>query len=84
MAQKIQKICLYCQNPHYRKKFCSNKCKDTFHNIHNPRGFFAKQPDREVVQREITVGDFKLSDMVKIRFAQAEFFEDAGEHGNYD
>ena len=32
--------CIQCGKPHNRKKFCSNKCKDKFHNIHNPRGKF--------------------------------------------
>lgn len=24
-----------------RRKFCSNKHKDRYHNIHNPRGYYA-------------------------------------------
>jgi len=28
-------------NKNARKKFCSNKHKDRYHNIHNPRGFYA-------------------------------------------
>jgi len=30
--------CLQCGKPHNRKKFCSNRCKDRYHNTHNPRG----------------------------------------------
>jgi hypothetical protein len=37
----IVKLCLQCNKSHKRKKFCSNKCKDRYHNIHNPRGKFA-------------------------------------------
>jgi len=28
-------------NKQARRKFCSNKCKDQYHNLHNPRGVFA-------------------------------------------
>jgi hypothetical protein len=24
-----------------RRKFCSNKCKDRYHNVRNPRGYFS-------------------------------------------
>lgn len=30
--------CKQCGREHNRKKFCSNKCKDRYHNMHNPRG----------------------------------------------
>lgn len=34
-----------CENPgctnEARIRFCSNKCKDKYHNINNPRGKFA-------------------------------------------
>ena len=33
--------CKQCGKPHNRKKFCSNKCKDKFHNLNNPRGKFS-------------------------------------------
>ncbi len=38
----MAKKCLLegCNNK-ARRKFCSNKCKDRYHNIHNPRGKFA-------------------------------------------
>jgi len=29
-----------CQNK-ARRKFCSNKCKDRYHNLHNPRGKYS-------------------------------------------
>lgn len=35
------KSCIWCQKPHDRKKFCSNRCKDKYHNRKNPRGKFA-------------------------------------------
>ena len=35
------KICEQCGQKHNRKRFCSNKCKDTYHNLHNPRGKFS-------------------------------------------
>lgn len=39
-----------CQAPGCNKKarvkFCSNKCKDRFHNINNPRGMFAHLRDQ--------------------------------------
>jgi len=39
---KTNKICLRdgC-NKQARRKFCSNKCKDKYHNTNNPRGIFA-------------------------------------------
>ena len=30
--------CDNCKKEHNRKRFCSNKCKDIFHNRVNPRG----------------------------------------------
>ena len=33
--------CLLCGKKTKRPKFCCNKHKDRFHNIHNPRGKFA-------------------------------------------
>jgi len=36
------KDCAQCGKQHNRKRFCSNACKDRYHNIHNPRGLFAE------------------------------------------
>ncbi len=33
--------CDQCSKEHNRKRFCSNKCKDDYHNKHNPRGLGA-------------------------------------------
>lgn len=33
------KRCDNCGRPHKRKRFCSNTCKDRYHNEHNPRGY---------------------------------------------
>lgn len=30
--------CEHCREEHNRKRFCSNRCKDRWHNKHNPRG----------------------------------------------
>ena len=35
-------------NKKARIKFCSNKCKDRYHNINNPRGKFAHLKDFDV------------------------------------
>jgi len=35
-----------CTKP-ARIRFCSNKCKDRYHNLHNPRGIFAHLKDDE-------------------------------------
>jgi len=35
----LQKKCEYCGAKHQRKRFCSNTCKDRFHNKNNPRGY---------------------------------------------
>ena len=40
-GKTAMKKCLQCGKSHNRKKFCSNRCKDLYHNIHNPRGKFA-------------------------------------------
>jgi len=36
--------CEQCGKEHLRPRFCSNKCKDRWHNTHNPRGI-ATPPD---------------------------------------
>lgn len=33
--------CEHCGKEHNRKRFCSNNCKDRYHNKHNPRGIAA-------------------------------------------
>lgn len=40
------KFCIQCLKQHDRKKFCSNKCKDRYHNLNNPRGKFAHLKDK--------------------------------------
>lgn len=45
------KTCLQCGRRHNRKKFCSDKCKDTYHNWHNPRGKFAHLKGVEMVAK---------------------------------
>ena len=41
--------CDHCGKVHQRKRFCSNKCKDRFHNKFNPRGIAAPRNDQGVV-----------------------------------
>jgi len=36
----INKMCETCGIKRARIRFCSNKCKDRFHNVTNPRGHF--------------------------------------------
>lgn len=36
--------CEQCGKQHFRQRFCSNKCKDRWHNKHNPRGYAACDP----------------------------------------
>lgn len=45
----VIKCCHQCHTPlpPGRPKFCSNGCKDRFHNLHNPRGRFAHLRDRD-------------------------------------
>lgn len=41
----MKKRCPHCGSPingHKNKKFCGSKCKDRYHNKHNPRGYFAR------------------------------------------
>lgn len=35
-----KKLCEFCQRKPARIRFCSNKCKDRYHNRRNPRGYF--------------------------------------------
>ena len=40
--------CEHCNKEHNRERFCSNKCKDRWHNKHNPRGYgLSLQDDRD-------------------------------------
>lgn len=50
------KRCDQCGKPltPRRKRFCCNKCKDHYHNIHNPRGYYA--PGKETVRDIIPQG----------------------------
>jgi len=45
------KSCKLCgkemPNAHPNKKFCCNKHKDRFHNIHNPRGIYSHLADKK-------------------------------------
>lgn len=34
------KLCEFCGKRKARIRFCSNKCKDRYHNLSNPRGYF--------------------------------------------
>ena len=47
--------CLLCNNKlsKGRKKFCCNRHKDRFHNIHNPRGKFAHLAHSEISSESI-------------------------------
>ena len=40
-----------CDLPKGRRRFCSNKHKDRYHNINNPRGYFDPAKRRDRVQR---------------------------------
>ena len=45
MSKKVKLCeCPGCTKP-ARIRFCSNKCKDRYHNLHNPRGKFAHLKD---------------------------------------
>lgn len=44
--------CAQCGKEHKRKRFCSNKCKDRWHNRNNARGF-AVVPDNEANESAI-------------------------------
>ena len=44
------KTCEYCGKklPKGRRRFCSNKHKDRYHNEHNPRGIYAHLADSDI------------------------------------
>lgn len=48
--------CEHCGKEHNRKRFCSNKCKDRWHNKHNPRGIAA-------CGREVNGTESEIEDM---------------------
>jgi len=45
LKEIIMRKCKLCsksiEHKHVNAKFCNKKCKDNFHNITNPRGYFA-------------------------------------------
>ena len=45
------KRCLWCTKelPPNRSKFCSDKHKDKYHNLHNPRGFYKHLKNTEEI-----------------------------------
>lgn len=45
-----QKKCDQCGKLHNRRRFCCNKCKDLFHNLHNPRGMYAHLKGHKIVK----------------------------------
>ncbi len=53
------KKCEWCGKEHKRKRFCSNKCKDKFHNYYNPRGKFAHLKD---INDDMEFADHPFSD----------------------
>lgn len=45
-ARTMDRYCPHCGKPftgHMNKKFCGPKCKDRYHNTHNPRGLDARK-----------------------------------------
>lgn len=42
--------CLECRKvlTGNRRKFCCNKCKDRYHNKHNPRGYYSHLADSNI------------------------------------
>lgn len=47
-----QKLCEQCGRKPARKRFCSNRCKDRYHNTHNPRGLIGLGMWLERIQRK--------------------------------
>ncbi len=44
--------CDNCGKEHTRRRFCSNRCKDRFHNRHNPRGLALIPAEQRQAQTE--------------------------------
>lgn len=65
------KKCLTCGNNHNRKKFCSNKCKDKYHNLHNPRGFFS--PNKK------SLSNYTFNELIRM-----EEIDDYQQYDEYD
>jgi hypothetical protein len=53
------RVCDNCGRPlsRGRRRFCCNKCKDRWHNLNNPRGYYAFIGDMPVRQCEVTEWD---------------------------
>ena len=49
--------CAQCGKTHNRKRFCCIKCKDHFHNLHNPRGIYAHLAREDGAESEFRLGD---------------------------
>lgn len=78
------KHCDQCGNPlgPTRKRFCKNSCKDTYHNIHNPRGYYA--PGRFVEKDTVLRGlPTNLSELLKYKSMLIDHLENS-EHGDKD
>lgn len=48
-----KRTCPHCGSKikgHPNKKFCGPKCKDRWHNEHNPRGFFAYAAEQSSIR----------------------------------
>lgn len=80
------KNCEQCGNPlsPRRKRFCCNKCKDRYHNIHNPRGYYAlgSEHNKEQVLRYPQT----IQEMVNFKSFMADQRageEDCGDHPRY-
>jgi hypothetical protein len=50
--------CEQCKKEHSRRRFCSNRCKDRWHNIHNARGIGLAM----VVQDDRTLHEMAMDD----------------------
>ena len=76
----MSKICDRCSKPHNRKRFCSNACKDRYHNIINPRGFQAREPiGRSVFGLEhVSIWDTREEEMREAAMEEATSGWDEG------
>ena len=65
--------CAQCGKEHNRRRFCSNACKDRYHNLHNPRGRFAHLADLQDLTDSEQMDELGLTD------ADCGWYENSGQ-----
>lgn len=76
----MTKPCDQCGKPHNRKRFCSNKCKDRYHNIHNPRGYYAPGKQNDIISKSFPQNIIEMIHYKSFIASDTDFMDDHGDH----